>query len=174
MPTLVDVHMDLLRASDAVMALEDRLQQGEVVDATEYDEALVPFKACLDLAKDKTDRYAEFLLFVRKQAEYRKDLAAMETRRAKAAEALAGRLEELARFAIRCTDANFIEGNRRKIALQANSVESVVIKRPDELPAWCYPPQREPSKSLVAIGVKDGRIPSEVAVMERGEHLRIK
>jgi hypothetical protein len=174
--TLLDLEMDLLRASDAVLALDDRLNSGEAVDASEYDAALVPFKESLNLAKTKRDNFANFLLQAKAQAELFGDRAALDTKRKKAIENLVARLEQLAAFAIRCADSNHLEGEYRTLQLHKNSQEALNIKHADMLPDSCFKTEvvRVIDKEAVRAGIKAGEIVPSVAELTRGEHLRIK
>ena len=88
MSTLIELETALKDAADAVLAIQDRLDDGQSIDPAEYDQALVPFTYYLEQAKDKRDRFAEFLLRLAHEALWHRGLAEKDIRKAKAIEKL--------------------------------------------------------------------------------------
>ena len=105
-----------------------------------------------------------------------KKLADLNAKRTKAIENLMSRLDSTALFAIHCTDANFLEGNERRLTAHKNSQETLNVKHADMLPESCYKTEvvRVIDKEAVRAGIRSGEIVPSVAELVRGEHLRIK
>lgn len=174
MGKFIDIEMALVNAADEVMALQDKVEAGEASES-DYDKALLPFRNAFAAAEEKRDSFAEMVKSCEANAKLQRDFAASKTKKAKAYENLAQRLKDLARFTMQATGSVELTGRHWKFRLAKNSKDTLTIKKQESLPPECFTTRIETDVDTEKVRelIEAGVIKPDVAMLERGEHLRL-